>query len=92
MKAQGNFEVADLVQQTNQILASSVCVSAIRTGWISALETVLHKTGNYRGFRYLTDKEVPRDMKPGIRMGADGEMLSYEERFRDTDGTRRCYF
>lgn len=92
MTSRNSLDVAELLEYTNQVLRTSVCVPAIRTGWISALETVLFRTGNYRGFRYLGVKEVPRHMKPGIRMGEGGEMLSYEERFAQTDDTRRCYY
>jgi hypothetical protein len=28
---------------------------------------ILHETGNYSGFRYLTEKEVPEGHLPGIR-------------------------
>jgi len=59
-----------------------------RHGIIDALEHVLHETGNYKGFRYLSKDEVPWGI-PGIN--GPIEDLSYEERFANTDSTRREY-
>lgn len=62
---------------------------AYREGVISILEDILHDTGNYKGFRYLTQDELFTNCIPGVRRGED---LSYEEKFINTDGTRRYYY
>jgi len=83
--------VDELKRMTNQILAVSTVEPAMRKGWQASLEWVLHETGNYRGFRYLSASEVPNGHPPGIRHGPDGEMLPFECRFVATDDTRVSY-
>ena len=64
-----------------------------RQGVMTMIEQVLMGTDNYKGFRYLTEDEVPADSKPGIRMGkvaGDGTWL--DNRFENTDNTRVRYF
>lgn len=80
-----------LIEITNQMLKMSTCSQDIRKGWCAALEWVLHETGNYRGYRYLSVDELPVDARPGIRMGMSGDMLPFEQRFLDCDDTRRQY-
>ena len=63
--------------------------TSFREGAISVLEEILHDSGNYKGFRYLTQDEVFNDCLPGVHRG---EGLSYEEKFNNTDGTRRYYY
>ena len=62
---------------------------AYREGAISVLEEILHESGNYRGFRYLTANELPKACVPGVHRGDE---LTFEEKFINTDGTRRFYF
>jgi hypothetical protein len=69
----------------NKLLATSYCTPDTREGMISALTEILHSTGNYKGFRYLTESEVPFGLRPGINW-VDGE-----PNFTDTDQTRVCY-
>jgi antirestriction protein ArdC len=40
----------------------------------------------------LDNHELPSDVLPGVRRGEDGDALTYEERFTNTDETRRYYF
>jgi hypothetical protein len=50
------FEVEELKKRVNHALAnteSEVNNADYRRGLMGLLETVLHDTGNYRGFRYL---------------------------------------
>jgi len=82
--------VADLIVDVNYTLSQSTCSPDVRQGAINVLEYVLHATGNYRGFRYLTAKEVPADQLPGINYGVDD--ADYEARFANTDKTRVQYF
>lgn len=57
-----------------------------RHGMIIVLEEILHRTGNYKGYRTLHHDEVPEGSKPGVHIGLD-----YPERFHNTDPTRRQY-
>jgi hypothetical protein len=61
-----------------------------RLGVISMIENILHLSGNYKGFRYLSANELPEGMMPGINV-VDGEIPPYPERFDNTDNTRRKY-
>lgn len=86
-------EISSLVDYVNGILAAETDDAQsrdLRFGAILALEHALHSTGNYAGFRYLTNKELPAHIKPGVRYDANG-ILEYPERFNDTDDTRRQY-
>jgi len=88
------IDVATLVDYVNGILAAEtddVASQHLRWGAILTLEQALHATGNYNGFRYLTNKELPEHIRPGVRYGADGNILSTEARFHNTDETRRQY-
>ena len=78
------FKVQELLDQVNLSLASYEERNEI-SGMISLLEFVLHQTGNYNGFRYLEQREVPDDQKPGIRHELD-------DLFFDTDCFRRYYY
>lgn len=62
-----------------------------RLGLIDALESVLHSTGNYKGYRYLTSNELADGELPGIQY-LNGQPAPYPERFENTDDTRRSYF
>jgi hypothetical protein len=67
--------------------------ASYRQGLIDLLEHILQSSGNYRGFKYLGKDEMDemiKDHSPGINTPI--EDLSHEERFRDTDNTRRYYF
>ena len=91
-KSRKTVDVGYLVDTVNTVLAVSIeSYKGRRDGMISLLESVLHTTGNYKGYRYLTADELPNGGKPGIRVGFDGEMLPYTDRFTDVDDTRRSY-
>ena len=86
------FNVEKLVDQLNTTLQAGYPNREFRLGAIAMVETVLHETGNYGGFRYLDQTEVADTELPGVRVGANGDCLSYEERFHNTDDSRRQYF
>ena len=87
------FNVADLTAMVNQMCAQSTCSRDIRQGAMNVLEQVLHSTGNYHGFRYLTSKDVPDGGKPGINIDDHVEILvGVGLRFADVDPTRVFYF
>jgi hypothetical protein len=86
------IKVDELRIAVNEILAVSVCSADVRQGQLRVLEHVLHSTDNYRGFRFLSQKDVPAGEKPGINLNADGSVMSdYVERFLNTDSTRVQY-
>lgn len=58
-----------------------------RQGVISMLEFVLHETGNYHGFRYLDQRELPDGVMPGIWWNR----IAAESSFKNTDRTRVYY-
>ena len=57
-----------LKDEVNLMLATSNGSKAEREGMIAVIENVLLRTGNYRGFCFLTESEVPVFEKPGIRV------------------------
>lgn len=81
--------VESVRETANNMFRTGVGSSELRLGVIVLLEEILHQTGNYNGFRYLFEDEVPEHCLPGINSG-DGK--SAEEKFANTDGTRRFYF
>lgn len=81
------FNVDTFKDQINKAIAASVVTADYRKGFIDALELVLHDTGNYRGYRYLLNSEVPEGHQPGIRYDVNGEVHSFDE----CDSTRRQY-
>ena len=94
MARRKTLDVVEFTAQINEVLAQSTCESGIRRGMMTALETVLHQTGNYRGFRYLVENEVPAGHAPGINTSpVDGQHLeNFEARFANTDRTRVAYY
>lgn len=83
--ARKTVSVAYVRDTINKILATSYSSQDTREGMISALTEVLCATGNYKGFRYLGESEVPLGLRPGIRW-VDGK-----PDFTDTDKTRVHY-
>ncbi len=90
--ARKTIEVETLQKKTNDMLREShgVC-KRYRESLCTLLESVLHDTGNYYGFRYLDQFQVRSDELPGIRCGDKGAQLPDDERFVNTDDTRREY-
>ena len=85
------FRIRDAVQRVNLTLEQSTCAPAIRQGITLLLETMLHETGNYNGFGYLTAAEVPPGQLPGIVRGyTDGEIDNTKNTYPDE--TRRFYY
>ena len=56
-----------------------------RQGVMLMVEQVLMDSGNYKGFGYLTENEVPKGALPGIRRDE-------ADIFENTDSTRVRYF
>ena len=84
------FNVSELVDLVNGICKDSdPSREDVRQGAMNVLETVLHESGNYKGFRYLLAEETTG--RPGVNY-KDGQMLDYPARFENTDRTRVMYF
>ena len=72
----------------------SYCPKAQRQGMMNVLEMILHESGNYRGFRYLLNDEVPETALPGMVVVGTVEDTPPEIRFEEgkVDKTRVEYF
>ena len=86
------FEIATFVETANTMLRISGGTVEAREALGTLVESTLMSAGVYAGFRYLTTDEVYDNALPGVRVGPNGNMLSYDERFENTDGSRRQYF
>lgn len=73
--------VVEIVTAINDLLKRSTVSPEFRLGMISAADTVLHYSGNYRGFRYLLENEVPTGHLPGMVMLGTVEDTPIELRF-----------
>jgi hypothetical protein len=85
MAKRKTIDVLFLLDKVNDRNRLSTCPADIREGWNSLLEEVLHSTGNYAGFGYLSANDVPEGEKPGISHDGD-----FTPRFPDE--TRRVYY
>ena len=89
--ARKTIKVADVVGFVNDELARVNLTVEGRQAMMLLAERVLHEAGCYKGFCYLSEHDLPKEVKPGIRYyGIDG--ISDEDRFDDTDRTRVQYF
>jgi hypothetical protein len=62
-------KVTRLIEIVNRHNRDSKGDPGIRRGANTLLETVLHESGVYAGFGYLTEQEVPAGELPGIVRG-----------------------
>jgi hypothetical protein len=85
-------DISAIIETANRILRGTwpANTKEYRAGVIVMLENILVESGRY-GFRYLTNHELPSDVLPGVRYHADGTLPDYNERFANTDDTRRVY-
>ncbi len=98
--ARKTIDIEKLKEIVNSMLANTTDdfgpTRGIRQGAMNVLESALHETGNYRGFRHLMLKDVPLGEKPGIAVNETGliEHTPVEIRFdkATTDNTRVHYF
>lgn len=91
MSKRKTVSVEFVVNRANTMLAKSTCSAEVRQGVINFLEDILHETGNYKGFRYLLQEEIPEGQKPGVNYLDGVPHWDYELRFKDTDCTRVQY-
>lgn len=85
MSKRKTVNIADVVMWGNSQLEKSECAPTGRQGVCNLIETILHNSGVYDGFGYLTQSEVPRGEKPGIERDKDGKATFPDE-------TRRRYY
>ena len=91
MSKRKTISVDLVVDKANAMLATSTCSAEVRQGVINLLEDILMETGNYKGFRYLLQDEVPAKQLPGVNYENGLPHKDYELRFKDTDCTRVQY-
>lgn len=88
--ARKTVKVADVVGFVNEEFARVNSTVEGRQAMMLLAERVLHEADCYKGFFHLSDLDLPKEVKPGIRYyGIDG--ISDEDRFDDTDRTRVQY-
>ena len=95
--ARKTVEVSKLVEMVNAMLLTSTNTfgdtKMVRQGAMNMLESVLHDTGNYRGFRQLRPSEVPAGELPGIAVECvDGTSMDQRFPAGKVDSTRVHYF
>lgn len=86
------IHVEHLKKHVNDNLRLSEASPDNRQGRISLLEAMLHLTGNYKGFCYLKEDEVPAGQLPGIRTDNYVDGVVELDAFRNTDPTRVKYY
>ena len=64
--------VKEVLLNANEMLKSSTSSPDLRRGIMILVETILHNTDMYAGYRYLSTNEVPAGQLPGIVTGEDG--------------------
>ena len=89
--ARKTIKVADVVGFVNEELARVNSTVEGRQAMMLLAERVLHEAGCYKGFFYLSDLDLPKEVKPGIRYYDNGG-VNDEHKFDDTDQTRVQYF
>ena len=93
MTTRKTVKIADLVKDANEKFATmtdefgSDAGKNYRDFLFYYVTDLLMRTENYKGFRYLSESEVPAGTNPGIRWSEDGS-----PEFTDTDASRVAFF
>jgi hypothetical protein len=88
MASRKTIEVIPMVAYVNELLAMVDGDRSRRQGLIIMAEKLLHDSGNYKGFRYLNQHEIPKAAAyPGIWVDENMQYLPYPNRFENTDDT-----
>lgn len=91
MAKRKTMDVEAIKERVNYFLKhSEEDKKGMRQGQMMLLETILHETGNYAGFKYLPQWEVATQY-PGIWLNEDGTH-DPATCFENTDNTRVRYF
>lgn len=77
------YPIKDLVAKANKAFRAEGGTVEGRRAIFGIVSAVLHDTGNYAGFNYLTARDLPAGVKPGIRHDNPQDKW-----FDDTDNTR----
>ena len=86
------ISVISLINRTNEICKNSQANAVdVRQGAMTLLESVLHDTGSYKGFRYLLSSEI-QDGSPGVNYLNGQPDPDLTQRFANTDRTRVQYY
>lgn len=82
MAKRKTVSVAWLLHKANTFnrLSTGEDSKGFRMGHNSFISTILQETGNYAGFRYLVDSEVPVGEKPGMVLKQEGNEFPDESR------------
>jgi len=91
------IKVTEIKESVNQFLQDSHDdLAGNRRGAMMVLESILHSTGNYQGFGYLSEQDMSESIGTtvGINTVADADDADdlYNQRFENTDNTRVVYF
>ena len=84
-------DIMEAKRAANKVLADPKSSYTKRTTVIKEIEESLRQNKIHRGFVFLTNNDLPVDVKPGIRCGLDGNPLNEPQCFENTDDTRREY-
>jgi hypothetical protein len=91
MAKRKTIPVSELIDMVNYMCKNSQSDrSEVRQGAMNVLESVLHSTGNYKGFRYLLAGECSG--APGVNYQGSVPHPDIKLRFEGTDRTRVEYF
>lgn len=85
-KGRKTVSVEKMINKINTTLKFSIDSPEQRKGVMQIAETMLLASGNYNGYRYLTEDEVPIGELPGERVSGP-----QTDRFENTDSTRVEY-
>ncbi|KKK66182.1 hypothetical protein LCGC14_2966680 [marine sediment metagenome] len=88
------IKVEDIREHVNHLLENQRTVTAVgqhygtefRLGVASVLEYVLRATGNYTGYRYLSEAQMVVKEPPGVILHTDPDANEFPDR------SRRRYF
>jgi hypothetical protein len=96
MKGKKTIKVETLKRSINDIILHSTDERVeMRHAAAIVLERVLHDTGNYHGFNYLTKEDMKRSnagTSVGILTDESGKLLPDRERFIGVDVSRVFYY
>jgi hypothetical protein len=79
------IHVRAIVDMVNSFNAQSTCAPEVRRGWNHLVSDILHDTGNYNGFNYLTEAMMEVEAPPGVIHTPGGKPVFPDE-------SRRFYF
>jgi len=92
-KSRKTTEVKKLVEMANNMILNSTDDSiGYRQGIMLFIENILHETGNYNGFGYLSLNDLQKAHSEYKIPGINDPNDEYEERFKNTDRTRVHYY